>query len=606
MAVHWGNVTNNKNYFGAYINMYEIANSVNVAENTSRVGVEFHITRSHWGWISDRNFSGNVVIDGTTYSFTYSPKWSSGSSGDVTIAYFEKTVKHNDEGAKWCDASATWWTDGTYSCGTASASGGISLTTIPRASGIACSSPFIGDTATITIDRKSASFTNTVTYDIGGIKGTLAEKTNQTVLSLPTEELVDEIYALIPNSTQIQGTVYCTTYNGNTQIGSMTSASFYLYAKETDCKPDVSGTIVDTNETTIALTGDSFTIVKYASIPKVTVNATAKKSATIKSYNINANDGQQVNLQEYTFANGIASDTVTVNAKDSRGFGNPINLTPKVIDYIPIIINVFKGDRTEDVSSEVILNASGVWFNGEFKEGTPNILYCIFYYRESGSDEWIEGSELTPTIDGNTFKFEDVSLGNLFDYEKQWQIKLKIQDLTGYAERDDLNISKGQEVVAIGDDKVWVYGDLLLNDKPIGNGDTLPINSIVEYDGDTVPVGYEEVADENTYSREEQVIGTWIDGKPLYRKVIECGAMTGTELYVSHKITNFDLLWIDQSNTWLIAPDGAIGPLPFHNAHNINHSIEFYITNGNQIYFYSPNQRIANAYVTLKYTKTTD
>ena len=132
MAIYWGSVTNNTNYFGVYINIYEIANSVNIAENTSRVGIEFHITRSNWGWISDRNFGGNVVIDGTTYSFSYTPKWASGSSGDVTIACFEKTVKHNDNGAKWCDVSAIWWTDGTFSCGTASASGGISLTTIQR------------------------------------------------------------------------------------------------------------------------------------------------------------------------------------------------------------------------------------------------------------------------------------------------------------------------------------------------------------------------------------------------------------------------------------------------------------------------------------------
>ena len=27
----------------------------------------------------------------------------------------------------------------------------------------------------------------------------------------------------------------------------------------------------------------------------------------------------------------------------------------------------------------------------------------------------------------------------------------------------------------------------------------------------------------NTYSTEEQVIGTWIDGKPIYRKVIALG-----------------------------------------------------------------------------------
>lgn len=29
----------------------------------------------------------------------------------------------------------------------------------------------------------------------------------------------------------------------------------------------------------------------------------------------------------------------------------------------------------------------------------------------------------------------------------------------------------------------------------------------------------------NTYSTEEQVIGTWIDGKPIYRKVIDLGQL---------------------------------------------------------------------------------
>lgn len=45
--------------------------------------------------------------------------------------------------------------------------------------------------------------------------------------------------------------------------------------------------------------------------------------------------------------------------------------------------------------------------------------------------------------------------------------------------------------------------------------------SIVGYDGDTIPEGYEEVDNPNVYSTEEKVIGEWIDGKPLYRKVIE-------------------------------------------------------------------------------------
>ena len=41
------------------------------------------------------------------------------------------------------------------------------------------------------------------------------------------------------------------------------------------------------------------------------------------------------------------------------------------------------------------------------------------------------------------------------------------------------------------------------------------------------------------YSTEEQVIGTWIDGKPLYRKVIEMGNMTTEDYKIkAHNIQN--------------------------------------------------------------------
>lgn len=58
------------------------------------------------------------------------------------------------------------------------------------------------------------------------------------------------------------------------------------------------------------------------------------------------------------------------------------------------------------------------------------------------------------------------------------------------------------------------------------HGDTLPIGAIIDYDGTTVPDGYEKVADANVYSMEETVIGTWVDGKPIYRKVFSVGGST--------------------------------------------------------------------------------
>lgn len=50
-------------------------------------------------------------------------------------------------------------------------------------------------------------------------------------------------------------------------------------------------------------------------------------------------------------------------------------------------------------------------------------------------------------------------------------------------------------------------------------GDTLPIGSEIDYTGSSVPAGWEEVAD---YSTNEVNTGKkWIDGKPIYRIVVQ-------------------------------------------------------------------------------------
>ena len=50
-----------------------------------------------------------------------------------------------------------------------------------------------------------------------------------------------------------------------------------------------------------------------------------------------------------------------------------------------------------------------------------------------------------------------------------------------------------------------------------GGGDTIPVGSEFDYDGTTVPEGFEQVSDPTSYSSDEIVIGTWFR-KKLYRK----------------------------------------------------------------------------------------
>ena len=58
--------------------------------------------------------------------------------------------------------------------------------------------------------------------------------------------------------------------------------------------------------------------------------------------------------------------------------------------------------------------------------------------------------------------------------------------------------------------------------------DNLPIGTIVNYDGEEIPYGYEEVEDYlPIYSNEEKVVGTWVDGTPIYRSFVS-GRFTET------------------------------------------------------------------------------
>lgn len=51
---------------------------------------------------------------------------------------------------------------------------------------------------------------------------------------------------------------------------------------------------------------------------------------------------------------------------------------------------------------------------------------------------------------------------------------------------------------------------------------------------------YETILYSNNYSTEEQVIGTWIDGKPLYRKVISHTITGSSQEREPHNISNID------------------------------------------------------------------
>ena len=107
------------------------------------------------------------------------------------------------------------------------------------------------------------------------------------------------------------------------------------------------------------------------------------------------------------------------------------------------------------------------------------------------------------------------------------------------------------------------------------------------------------------YSTNETVIGTWIDGKPIYRKVIDFGALPKTSTKsMPHGISNIDkFIRVYGTANRVDTGDGRVMPYAVSSDAG---SIELY-QNKTTITVTTTNDRSPyKAYVILEYTKTTD
>ena len=78
-----------------------------------------------------------------------------------------------------------------------------------------------------------------------------------------------------------------------------------------------------------------------------------------------------------------------------------------------------------------------------------------------------------------------------------------------------------------------------------GGGETLPVGTELDFDGvsQDIPTGWEEVNNPDSYSTSEvKTNKVWIDGKPIYRKVIvlESGTIHAGYYEYNHNISNLD------------------------------------------------------------------
>lgn len=105
----------------------------------------------------------------------------------------------------------------------------------------------------------------------------------------------------------------------------------------------------------------------------------------------------------------------------------------------------------------------------------------------------------------------------------------------------------------------------------VGGGDSLPIGVELDYDGTSIPTGWEMINNPNLYSTSEvKTNKIWIDGQPIYRKVFTGtmpSATVSTEVIDIGNIS-FKEIWIDISASFIVQSQSESLPLNFYYTDN--------------------------------------
>lgn len=189
-------------------------------------------------------------------------------------------------------------------------------------------------------------------------------------------------------------------------------------------------------------------------------------------------------------------------------------------------------------------------------------------------------------------------------------LRLRSDETTGVATLSDLgdglNVSASQTSnvnYILGE--IWVYSGQTVNFTfyPMLKEGSTATAYEPYIENPSINVDEEELHFDN-YSTNEQVIGKWIDGKPLYRKVLDIGAMpNNAQGGTQHGISNINIIvnariMMTNGSNFIPAPSGYPG----------NTSLDSYVyADKNYIYIRTGTDRSTyNGYGILEYTKTTD
>lgn len=408
-----GSITTNESQ-GRSITLLWSQSSQSVANNTTTIAWTLKGSGSSGGgsWVMSGAFK--AVINGKT---VYSSDTRIQLYKDQVIASGSTTITHNADGTKSFSLSCE---AGVYTYAVSvRASGTHTLNTIPRASSISMASGTMGSASTISISRASSSFTHTLTYAFGNATGTIVSKTTSTSVSwTPPLTLSQQI----PSSTSGKITITCTTYSGNTSVG---SKSITVTLKVPDSvKPtmtSLTATRVDGNVPSawgIYVQGKSKATLKIN-------GAAGTQGSTISSYSISGGGFSSTSSSFTTgFLTTVGTITFTAKVTDSRGrTSDTKTVSISVVAYSPPSVSSYSSQRCNSAGTPL---DSGTYVKGLISFSyascsSKNTITTSTSYKKSTATAWTNANKTFSS--GTAFTF-----GGSISAESSYDIKYTISD----------------------------------------------------------------------------------------------------------------------------------------------------------------------------------
>ena len=533
--------------------------------------------------------------------------------GTKTVQTKQIKVDHDQEGNASVNISSSF-NGGSW--GSASGDKTVNLPQIPRGSKITNTQKSFDlgtNLVILNITKYVDTYYNVLNISMNNTTLRTVNGVNDKYVFNPTDDELNTIYNSVPNNNSQTITFTLTTYSNSDKTTQIGVASVYnITGNIVNANPTLTGfDYEDTNPLTLNLSGDSNKIINgYSTLKISNLVANANKGATLKLVQINNVQYQYDNNFSVSIPNW-SGNVITMYVFDSRNNSTKLEV-PIGINYVDykekVIINK-SCTRYANVNEESTLSFSGEWFNSSFG-AYNNQLSATYKYRQKGGNEWIQGTtNINITVDGNAYSYSGYIKGdtnNGFATENSYEIEIIVTDLLS-SKSDTTILIAGEPAMDIYHSNVSI-GGYYNEDESEAQYQSQFHKKTNFYNG--VYKNGVEIATLNdipntldVYSTDEvKTNKVWIDGKPIYRRVVE--------FTFSTTLNTWDLILAQPFSSVVNYYGYLVDSTAFMN---------FPVTSGNEVisvygngrtgfyekhnYTYPNNKK---GYLIVEYTKTTD